>query len=165
MSIRSGKRDTPNAFVDPSWKIWTSKSTSIQRRHVRTENQNQASWHAEMVEHLFTNHGAFVETPRPRTVGLGSTLNGCNPLHRRARKLTEDTNGCNPLREEKVVKLGGSKAGRVEISPTMGKTLTLTHLKPKCHHDIKSWDKVRKGMFQVTTCFALTSKTTSPAFP
>ena len=91
-----------------------------------------------MVEHLFTNHGAFVETPRPRTVGLGSTLNGCNPLHRRARKLTEDTNGCNPLREEKVVKLGGSKAGRVEISPTMGKTLTLTHLKPKCHHDIES---------------------------
>ena len=45
----------------------------------------------------------------------------------------------------KVVKLGGSKAGRVEISPTMGKTRTLTHLKPKCHHDIKSRDKVNRN--------------------
>ena len=64
-----------------------------------------------MVEHLFTNHGAFVETPRPRTVGLGSTLNGCNPLHRRARKLTEDTSGCNPLREGTGGEIGWEQSG------------------------------------------------------
>ena len=41
-------------------------------RHVRIENKNQASKPAETVELLFSNRGAFVETPRPRTVGLGS---------------------------------------------------------------------------------------------
>ena len=51
------------------------------------------------------------------------------------------------------MKLGGSKAGRVEISPTMGKTRTLTHLKPKCHHDIESRDKVKRNMFQVDKVF------------
>ena len=34
-------------------------------RHVRIENKNQASKPAETVELLFSNRGAFVETPRP----------------------------------------------------------------------------------------------------
>ena len=53
-----------------------------------------------------------------------------------------------------VVKLGGSKAGSVEISPPMGKTRTLTHLKPKCHHDPRSRDRLKETMFQVDKCFA-----------
>ena len=64
------------------------------------------------------------------------------------------------------MKLGGSKAGRVEISPTIGKTRTLTHLKPKCHHDIESRDKVkRKHVSSGQSVLQPRSKTTSPAFP
>jgi len=52
--------------------ITKENATSCKNRHVRIENQNQASKPAETVELLFSNRGAFVETPRPRTVGLGS---------------------------------------------------------------------------------------------